>query len=345
MAKDLSHFLTITGPDDFKAELEIPLGMSTAGRQPGNDFVLENPQVSRKHAQFINTKSECELSDLGSSNGTYLNGEKLAANTPHLLTPGDEIKIGPFILQYSQVEREVPDAPEPPEEVHPEVEPPPDKEPDPEPEQKEAQLPEKKPARPRTRKTQAPPPPDPPPPPVYISPGPDEFSIPPGLGRHSSRLIKFLPGIFHYNPETGHNDFLSRFLALLESILTPIEWNVDNFDLFLDPGSAPPGFLPWLANWFGLTFGPAWTEGQRREMIRDAHKIFARRGTRWALNRVLELYLGKPVEIVDQGKDLDPHTFQVALPVQKRDIDPELIEALIEAHKPAHTLYKVRYKR
>jgi phage tail-like protein len=349
MAIELSHKLIVSGPDDFKVEFDIPLGMSTAGRQAGNDLVLENPQVSRKHSQFINTKGECEVNDLGSSNGTYVNGEKLAANAPHILAPGDEIKVGPFTLQYVQIEMEVPDDSEPPKVVEPVKEPPPPaREPEdkPEPAQKENVLPQEKPARQRKPKSTPPPPPTTPPPaPSPDFPAPDEFMVPPGLGRHSTHLIKFLPGIFHYNPETGHNDFLSRFLALLESILIPIEWNVDNFDLFLGPGTSPPGFLPWLANWFGLTFGPDWTDKQRREMIQNAHLIFARRGTKWALNRVLEIYLEKTPEIVDQGADLDPHTFQVTLPVRKRDIDPELVEALIEAHKPAHTLYKIRYKR
>ena len=51
MAKELSHKLIVSGPDDFTLEYIIPLGMGTAGRQAGNDLVLENPQVSRQHAQ------------------------------------------------------------------------------------------------------------------------------------------------------------------------------------------------------------------------------------------------------------------------------------------------------
>ena len=80
---------------------------------------------------------------------------------------------------------------------------------------------------------QAPVEPTPPPPPV-IEPVEDDYPMPPGLSMYSRQLLQFLPGIYH-------TDFMSRFLAVFESILMPIEWNIDNFDLYLDPGSAPSG--------------------------------------------------------------------------------------------------------
>ena len=70
----------------------------------------------------------------------------------------------------------------------------------------------------------------------------------------------------------------------------------------------------------------------------------SRRGTRWALHRVLEIYTGVEPEIDDQSKSLEPFTFLVRIPLRKRAVNPDLIEALIDAHKPAHTSYKVRYQ-
>ena len=64
--------------------------------------MLVDSQVSRQHARLECTQSECFLVDLGSSNGTYLNSEKLQPNSPVLLKDGDKIKIGPFQLAYSQ---------------------------------------------------------------------------------------------------------------------------------------------------------------------------------------------------------------------------------------------------
>ncbi|MGB1253900.1 MAG: FHA domain-containing protein, partial [Candidatus Promineifilaceae bacterium] len=68
-----------------------------------------------------------------------------------------------------------------------------------------------------------------------------------GLPLAHSESIRLLPDIFH-------TDFMRRFLMLIESIHLPIRWNMDNFDLYLDPRSTPRDFIPWLASWFDLTF-------------------------------------------------------------------------------------------
>ena len=70
-------------------------------------------------------------------------------------------------------------------------------------------------------------------------------------------LLSYLPGIYH-------TEFMSHFLAIFEAVLFPVEWQIDNFDLFLDPGTAPRNFLPWLANWFDIVFDSTWSEAQQR---------------------------------------------------------------------------------
>jgi phage tail-like protein len=132
---------------------------------------------------------------------------------------------------------------------------------------------------------------------------------------------------------------MKRFLALFESILMPIEWTVDNFDLFLDPGTAPSSFLPWLANWHDILFNPSWNEVQRRAFLKDAYQIYALRGTRWALSRVLEIYTGKKPEIIEYKETEKAHTFTVRLPVKAGQIDRKLVESLIDMNKPVHTTY------
>ncbi len=127
--------------------------------------------------------------------------------------------------------------------------------------------------------------------------------------------------------------------------MTPIEWNVDNFDLYLNPRTTPAGFLPWLANWFSISFDSTWSEAQRRLLLSEAHEIFARRGTRWALARVLEIYTGKEPEILDQEEKEDPFTFMVRLPVTEKEFQRNLIEQIVDANKPAHTNYKLEFKK
>ncbi|MEI8165584.1 MAG: FHA domain-containing protein, partial [Chloroflexales bacterium] len=70
----------------------------TIGRA-GCDIVLDNPQVSRFHAQLDQAAGGAVLRDAGSTNGTFVNGQRLSG--PHTLRPGDVIQIGAFKLVYN----------------------------------------------------------------------------------------------------------------------------------------------------------------------------------------------------------------------------------------------------
>lgn len=115
---DCIFHLQITAPDGGTREFSIPLGITTIGRQVGNDLVLEHPQALRRHARLTRTDQEGEISDDGSSNGTCINGEKPTAEVPKILAEGDEIKIGDFRLVFHRTPVAQPEAgPEPEEET------------------------------------------------------------------------------------------------------------------------------------------------------------------------------------------------------------------------------------
>jgi hypothetical protein len=61
------------------------------GRDESNDLVIPERQVSRQHASVTHEEDGYVLRDLGSKNGTFVNGQQLAA--PHALQDGDEIQI------------------------------------------------------------------------------------------------------------------------------------------------------------------------------------------------------------------------------------------------------------
>jgi DNA-binding response OmpR family regulator len=61
------------------------------GRSEDCDVVLVERQVSRRHAQIRRLDSQYVLEDLGSRNGTYVNGREVTG--PHILQDGDEIQI------------------------------------------------------------------------------------------------------------------------------------------------------------------------------------------------------------------------------------------------------------
>lgn len=69
----------------------------TIGRMKGNDIVLPKGNVSKKHARLIDKGDDLQVDDLNSTNGTYVNGRKVTAQTK--VTEDDKIYIGDFILQ------------------------------------------------------------------------------------------------------------------------------------------------------------------------------------------------------------------------------------------------------
>ena len=67
------------------------------GRDPANDVVLADPNVSRFHAELVREGDVVELVDLGSRNGTRVDGEPVAAQA---VEAGSEIGIGPYRLVF-----------------------------------------------------------------------------------------------------------------------------------------------------------------------------------------------------------------------------------------------------
>jgi phage tail-like protein len=314
----VSFHLIIHGPRDYTAEFAIPIGITTFGRDPDNLLQLDDPTISRHHGRLECIAGECDITDFGSSNGTFVNGVRIQPRTPLPLNHQDQIRLGPYFeLLFLREETVLAEslAGEPQDLVM-----------------------EEEPASPGVivLEEAPPPPPEGPHPPAPSPDGAGELLLP-GLALESRRLLKYLPEIYH-------TDFMRRFLGIFESLLIPIEWTIDNFDLFLSPQTAPSTFLPWLANWYDAEFDNTWTETQRRGFLKEAWLLSARRGTKWALSRVLEIYLGQPAEIDDLADELRPHTFRVTIPVGEGRVNRDTIEALIRSYKPAHTDYEIHFR-
>ena len=84
------------------ARLESPSGshtlkaaVTTVGRKAGNDIVISTDSfVSGSHAKLVFESGRYSVIDIGSTNGTRLNGRKLTANVPETLASGDTIQFG-----------------------------------------------------------------------------------------------------------------------------------------------------------------------------------------------------------------------------------------------------------
>jgi pSer/pThr/pTyr-binding forkhead associated (FHA) protein len=86
--------------DKAQKVIPVPKEVSVIGRQRNCDFRIPLESISRRHCEVHCDNDNVVLRDLGSRNGTLLNGAKIS-NAERVLQPGDEIKIGPitFILQ------------------------------------------------------------------------------------------------------------------------------------------------------------------------------------------------------------------------------------------------------
>jgi class 3 adenylate cyclase len=67
-------------------------GQLTVGRDDDAGLVLDDPEISRAHAVLVPVADGLEIRDLGSLNGTWVNGERIS--NPMLLAPGDVVKVG-----------------------------------------------------------------------------------------------------------------------------------------------------------------------------------------------------------------------------------------------------------
>ncbi len=90
--------LTIRAPDGTLQTVSITKDCITIGRSHDNDVFLPDQLLSRHHAEILKADSGYTLKDLGSKNGTLLNGARVNASMP--LAPGDSIVLGDYRLTF-----------------------------------------------------------------------------------------------------------------------------------------------------------------------------------------------------------------------------------------------------
>jgi len=190
------------------------------------------------------------------------------------------------------------------------------------------------------------------------------------------RYLQHLPRVYQEQDE-----LMGRFLMLFESFWAPIEAQIDTFPYYFNPEFTPSELLPWLATWVDLSLDDRWPEDKRRKLLQAAVSLYRKRGTRAGLQEYLEIYTGARVQISEHGANNFllgpnsrlgpgvalgtinmPHTFTVTVFLEadtlrgtngkQKATDParletdarRMIEAIIEAEKPAHTSYQLRFQ-
>jgi adenylate cyclase len=94
--------VTIRSPKGEPREYVLKAGKTTIGRKSDSDIPLPDESASRAHAEFVYdpTENSVTLVDAGSTNGTFVNRERL--HQPRRLTTDDQVRIGQHVLTLSK---------------------------------------------------------------------------------------------------------------------------------------------------------------------------------------------------------------------------------------------------
>jgi hypothetical protein len=86
--------VVVRGPN-HGAKFLLDRDLTTVGRHPDSDIFLDDITVSRRHAEFRREAVDFWVHDVGSLNGTYVNGER---SEKRQVVTGDEVQVGKFKL-------------------------------------------------------------------------------------------------------------------------------------------------------------------------------------------------------------------------------------------------------
>jgi phage tail-like protein len=187
--------------------------------------------------------------------------------------------------------------------------------------------------------------------------------------------LRYLPET--YQEDAKKRDFLERFLSLFETFMSHSEEQVVDFTKYLDPSSVPGKFIPWLSSWLAIAHDENWSLEKKRELIRQAARLYKIRGTPRIFRQIIKLFYGKsPIvvepfqfncidnpeikkqmkelfgfqELVDESVEDRPHRFTVVVPPRWEDPDSLLktaeevtaverntMQRIVDTEKPADT--------
>src|SRR5262252_3125112 len=99
-AEEVGHYLVPISAGEGK-RIQIGETAVTIGRSPDQTLVILDTSVSRRHARISIVSGEVLAEDLGSTNGTFVNGVRL--NAPCKVDHGSAIKVGDQLLRYERL--------------------------------------------------------------------------------------------------------------------------------------------------------------------------------------------------------------------------------------------------
>lgn len=176
-------------------------------------------------------------------------------------------------------------------------------------------------------------------------------------------VLDTLPGIYR-DPVAGA--LLAALCEAFDRSLAPVHTVLDNFPAHLDPRTTPPDVLEWLADWVGIALDGVDDDGRRRELVLNAGRSHALRGTARGLRETVAMAFGvaaTAVDVVDSGASAWSTVTGAALPGERpaevlvrvrrtaplpreeSDDDLRRLDRLVTALVPAHVPHRVELVR
>jgi hypothetical protein len=98
----IDRALWLTDRAGLRFALEPSMGVVRVGRATDNEVALDNQRVSRYHAQLRWVESSWLIYDLDSTNGTFVDGQRVAPSQPRVLGPKGQLRLGDYDLEVVQ---------------------------------------------------------------------------------------------------------------------------------------------------------------------------------------------------------------------------------------------------
>lgn len=102
-------------------------------------------------------------------------------------------------------------------------------------------------------------------------------------------LLQYLPALYSSSPE--QQEFLDRFLSIMQATWSGIERQVETFERHVDPDSVPDDEMSYLAGWLDLRLEGGWTPAQNRRLLQAMPAARTKWGTVEGLREWVRVYL------------------------------------------------------
>ncbi len=154
------------------------------------------------------------------------------------------------------------------------------------------------------------------------------------IGSRGDNFMGAFPEVYR-----ERNSFFHRYLSIFSSIYNDISEQNEKLYEILDLDKCSPDLLEMYGSWFGIDLrGGFLPEDVLRKLVKEAYQLNRMKGTRWVIERILQIMLGEDTAILENRLQ-DGGTFEVTVLI-KRKLTEELrhqITFILDQFRPVRT--------